>query len=255
MNYPVHIFYAWLLRLGRTSISCFFILTGLFASNNAQAQGTFSCSPDAFDEVHLNQNLNDGFLYFQMESFLYNTGTDTIQVDWDRVLLDVPPQWDIFISDINISYPPNVDSSHIPVTLYPGPNEAFFSATVFPNQFAGCAHFMVIFSDLGSGLALDTIQYTIKINDSLCIASGLDSRFVQPEPVKLYPNPVSNTASIQSGLEYDQWFVSDLLGRIVLDRKSDGSSEFDFSALPKGSFILHLFHNGLPHGQVSFIKL
>ncbi|NNC94075.1 MAG: T9SS type A sorting domain-containing protein [Chitinophagales bacterium] len=212
------------------------LIIGISIQASAYSQD-FSAVPASFDTIWNDVDLSDYFISFPLNSSLSNHSQDTLVLRWYRVKgANCPQEWDIFMSDFNISYVPEIDSSTIPLTFYPGDSMRHFSLEVAPRQTHGCCRVDVFFTDQDDlSVRYDTIQYELAINDSSCDVTFVND-LPEGEELSVYPNPVLSFFSLNKKFETVKIFS--ITGELVKILRYEPTARYDIRDLDPGTYIL-----------------
>lgn len=69
----------------------------------------------------------------------------------------------------------------------------------------------------------------------------------------LFPNPVINEISIESKVNFDSYYITDLMGKIVINKTIYQENKINVSSLAKGKYILTMVTKN-NHSSLSFVK-
>jgi hypothetical protein len=209
-----------------------------------QAQNVLQLDPPAHDTTFSNLDISDEWMEIPIPGFMSNTTSDTVDVYWERFFGNCTEEWGIAMFDKNITYVPGVNMSWDPVRLLPFEEDAFFYAFVRPQSTPGCCDFSVIFSNWDDrDIIYDTLQFTIRINDDLCLTTSVESAASKVEQFRISPNPVSTSLMLETALTYDRIVVYDSFGRQVLMNRKNLTNSYDLAHLTSGIYWLTLLNN------------
>ena len=230
------------------------VLVGLF---HAQAQSMLHIDPDQFEEIRLNIDISDEYFNIDMESFLTNLSPDTINLKWKRSISEnCPDEWDIFVSDFYISYLPWIDSNVISLDLLPLDSNQYFIIQVYPRSVPGCCDLNVVFSDYyDANLIYDTIHYSIKINDELCLPTSTIDKKLLNMKFDVYPNPVITYFRVGSDIDFDTILIYDFTGKLLKKINKPTKNKIDVAELQNGYYHLQFILGNQIMGQTRIIKL
>lgn len=99
---------------------------------------------------------------------------------------------------------------------------------------------------LTQGFQQPQIEQTTKLNNNLSVYGD----------VIIYPNPVTNTLSIESKMYIESISIINEYGQVVISKKTIFSNKIDFSAYKSGIYVLIAYNNkGKTIGRFKVIKI
>ena len=188
-----------------------FLLLSLVFVLNLDAQITVF--PTTF-EVILGELEPEDLALIMSPSELSNQSNDTILVGWQIVAVTPQPEgWFFNVADRNITYPPNLIESVLPIVVLPHATDEpiTLEATLWG---PGCVDMtLILFEFDHPELVIDTIYYSFSTNNLNCGTSHLENLNVRSIP--LYPNPAGDMIHIPSDLIYDRIQITNAMGQVI----------------------------------------
>ena len=179
--------------------------------NKSFTQSGYSIDPESFD-VSYNEDLAN-VSDLRMDALMYNSSTISFGFDWEIVKINIPEEWELSVSDKDISYFPGITSNQTPLMLEGGETNAPYNVHLYPNQKAGCGSWEVLITLASDpNVVIDTIEYTVSVNDDDCMLSSIDLLDQQAD-LKLYPSPFSDVLYFESELEIREVSIFDFTGK------------------------------------------
>lgn len=206
----------------------FFTLVLAFFTASAAFAQTFSMHPDTVS-VSAPATKYDVEVHNDMTNLL----SDTVQMKWERTILINPDSLDIQICDPEACFAPWVDTNTFPLT----------ADTVIPiiahilNPESVEPYYAVVqlkFTDLANP---DNPQYSYYIFN---IGSSNTNNPAPVANVKLYPNPVVESFSLDNADEVGRVLVFSTDGRQVAVFDTSAGNSYSIAGQPVGTYVVAL---------------
>ena len=163
------------------SIFLFFFFSGC-----GLAQVDVDINPSSFDVAIFEEDVPN---FVQLKSTLSNSTDEDFTMAWAMVDIDLPAEWVAFIIDDDIEFFSNVMSSpkFDPIELKANTEAQDFILTVSFFDTEGCGTINIVLTDFNTEEVIDTIKYSIVINEPDCITTNTSS--AQISAYTISPNP------------------------------------------------------------------
>lgn len=183
----------------------------LCLSFSLHAQSGYSIDPESF-EVSYNEDLAN-VSDLRMDALMFNSSTIAFGFDWEIVNIEMPEEWELSVSDKDISYFPGITNNQTPLTLEGGETSAPYNIHLYPNQKAGCGSWEVLITLANDpNVVIDTIEYEVTVNDDDCMLSSVYLIY-QEARINFFPNPFSDVLNFGSEYPIREVSISDLTGK------------------------------------------
>lgn len=177
---------------------------------------------------------------YKLTGSLANTASETLEIDWKIIDLDLPSQWAKQVLIDNFEYVPFINESHSPTALEMNAPDIRFDIWVYPDNQSGCGTLKVVFSEHTTGTVLDTVAYLLSINDVSCVTTNTTSAL--EESIHVFPNPTNGLLQITNSEAIRELSLYDLSGNVLLSQKTS-TQEVDMRHLSAGMYILKIHHS------------
>jgi len=218
-------------------------LTGMLGGALLNGQGNIIVHPDIIEEVYLNIDIST-LDFIPMQSLIANTTQDTLELGWIRVInMDCPAEWVFAVSDRNITYIPSISISPLPIILPSLVQDEPITLELYPMNTPGCGTASLILNYFDEpNMHVDTITYTIQINEPVCGTSGMDNSSVRYAIVAVTPQPVHNEFSLTDTEGYDRIDIYNMMGNLIQVIDASARNTYDVSNLAAGIYTLRLLN-------------
>lgn len=235
-------------------VALFFWSSCLFFT--LSAQGGFSITPNAFDESYEDEDISNESHVFVLESLLSNTSNEPMDLKWERFILEpCPEEWNIIVFDGFVTYVPSVNTNSFPVQLSPGDTAALFHLEIYPRTVAGCCDIEIVFSDYNDPEnVLDTVYYSIQINDALCSTTSSKEQAIPPATITVFPNPTAASFSLDTAVKMDRITLCNSLGERLKTFPLQENNTYSIHELPSGLYLLQYYQEGQLVGSSRLVK-
>jgi hypothetical protein len=168
-----------------------------------------------------------------------STGTDTLILNWERVSLDIPGDWDYSLCDLGTCYPGVPDNG----TMYPvAPGEqGFLGYNVIPSFSAGITTLaMNVWEDSAPDEKVQVV-WIVSSGEVTTINS------TSGNSIAIYPTVTQQNIFIANLNAESTFNLFDLNGKNVLNQNiRNGITSIDVSELAPGLYLSVVSENGLP---------
>ena len=212
----------------------------IFQAGIAQVSLTLTPNPIAPEGF---ADPNDLFVELIGYATLKNEGSETIDIRWERVISDMPEEWEVQVCDYNQCYVQIVYSNiaddlmlDAPVTLAPG-ETTNLDVHVKPKGVAGAAEINVevaVANDPGNVILTGTYTF------DATMVSG--SRDIDKARLAVYPNPVTDYLEVQGASDVNQLVLHNILGRRMRSFNVAPGSRYYVGDLPSGMYLASLLN-------------
>jgi hypothetical protein len=205
----------------------FTIAALLFASQSSFSQ-TYTISPN--DTLWVTANFNQLGVY---DIYQDNITSDTIDLNWNVLMIDLPSGWDYSMCDLGHCYVGIPGGSMDPL---PAAQSAFLGLNINPMSVSGTGTVRVYVYDVNSTSQADTLTWIINTQDV-----GVEEESLMS--FSMYPNPADHMLNIVPGNlsnENYSYEISDISGRIILSGSLNADGKVDVSAVPHGIYIVRI---------------
>jgi len=216
----------------RITFCIFLFLTQLL---NINAQDQFEFNPSSFDEEYIEDEISFEYI---MGGAMTNLSSQELMIDWEFIEIDLPSAWDKYVVDINFSYPPSINSSPIPLVFEPKVADQYFGVNIWPNEQAGCGTLKVVFTDHLDSTVIDTVEYSISINNPGCVTTSTSS--FSSQDYNISPNPSNGVINLSTTEDITFIEVYSLSGQLVHQINQIQNPSIDLSHFSKGVYILKI---------------
>lgn len=173
---------------------------------------------------------------------IYHTGSPAEWIKWTRMNVNVPSKWETAVCDIISCRSPNVDTGSF---LFGAGDSGDLFFHFYPKNIKGQGNMTVRFSRASN--PLEFVDVVI-----MGTAWGLGVQSVNTSVTKVYPNPVSNIATLDNDkIDNGTCQVYDAMGQLVLFSIFTNHMQLDMRALPQGVYTVKI----LGDDAVSFTKI
>jgi hypothetical protein len=124
---------------------------------------------------------------------------------------------------------------------------------VLPTDYGGCVMYGTRYNYPTYSLTRDIV--IIKVDDQGYVVSTNDHGQLQPESIKLYPNPGHDEAFIQSDLKNAVIVLTDHLGRMVCEKNlMEGKTKISTINLKPGLYLYNIIKDKMVVSSGKWIK-
>jgi hypothetical protein len=179
---------------------------------------------------------------------IINQSEVTVDLLWERILVDVPKEWLTWICDENNCYLPDVNECPENKPNRLEPNDTLdFQVHIKPNGVDGEAQIEVTLFDL---------------NDQTTMLGTLNSYFsttttaveeVNTNAIRVFPNPTSDYFKLTHYPQVRQVVIYNIVGSPVKVYSAVPGRQYDVSMLPQGMYLVRLL--GQDRSVVKTIRL
>lgn len=209
------------------------------------SQLAFEFNPSSFDEEYIEDEISIEYI---MGGNMTNLSDQELMINWEVIDLDLPTAWNKYVVDINFSYPPIINSSPTPMLIEPNAKEQYFGINIWPNDQAGCGTFKVVFFDHLDSTVIDTIEYSISINNPGCLTtSTLELSSLQ---YNILPNPSPGFFNLSTIDNISMLEIYSVSGQLIQKISQVQNSFIDLSDFPRGVYVLKILDN-YGHNHIS----
>lgn len=210
--------------------------------NSLQAQVSLSFTPDdvsVSDFIDITDNEYEIVGY----ATVTNNGSATVDLRWERFIIDMPEAWEIQICDLNFCYNPEVYSNFIageievPVTLEPGASTNM-DVHLKPRGVAGTGEVRIDVSETDS--PSEVISSGTFSFEALTVSSSRDLR---KQPITIFPNPASDYFALRGDTDVDRVVLYNIVGREVRSFTVFPGQRYFIGDLPNGLYLASLVSN------------
>jgi hypothetical protein len=197
-------------------------------------------------------DVSEDYFNFTVYIEVTNEGSEVLDLRWMMDPSDdCTAEWGWVACDNLLCYPEDVMSNILWVvdekagtegwegysyTLDPGESHEY-SIKVYPHGTAGCCSNTIRFAtEDNPENFFDSIEVFVGVNNTDCLAVGIDE-VVDATPT-LYPNPTTSVLNITSSSLVNHVMVYDLLGNLMIEKRSDQIMNVDLSDLGAGAYIV-----------------
>jgi len=204
------------------------------------AQSVILFENDSVSRTHTNADISSVSVDFGVDLYFKNNTTDTILVNWKRVIgQNCPLAWDIMTTGQLFTNAPNINESPAPLLLAPADSHFLIRQVYFPKTVAGCCDIRLIFTlDGAPNVPIDTGYYHIDINGGGCIATSILTE--EKEQFNIYPNPTFDVLYLENGDLIETIECIDITGKIYQLLMNSKANQIDISALPGGIYFCRI---------------
>ncbi len=203
-------------------------------------QKALEVQPNPFEGT-FQVDLNDYWAEPIAHSRIKNLSGSTINLRWEREIINAPAEWEFRICDTVACYTSSVLSNviiggqpNVPVPVQKN-ESTLLDVHVLPRGVAGCAEVRLKLSDATSpSTVINTAVYKI------CVSSLTSTTEADNGAIRLYPNPASNYISLSRNNTVRQMWVTNILGKRVKSFYSNGNGRYDISDIPDGIYLVSL---------------
>lgn len=231
----------------------------LFLVNFCFGQSTLVIAPNLYDTSFVDLDISDYSKSIQLKSFLSNdSDSDTLEIFWVRKLdMDCQENWQFITSDKLISYGVMEDSCLYPFMLYPNEEDVLFSIALLPRSTQGCCQPKIFFySTKEPNVPIDSIQYSIKVNDATCVNNTTSANQLPQNnlSIQCIPNPVHNSFFVKTNSKINWLSIHNSLGQIVKTIEVGSGEEINIENLNSGVYFVNCFLNQKKIGTSKILK-
>ena len=203
------------------------LLLILLISAGTYVFGQINISPSNIDTM-----VDASIFDVDLHSDVTLLGGGSIEVEWTRTIVDLPKGWATYVCTGDNCYPPTEEKGSFNLSgSKASPLEVHFNM----NNIPGCATVEIKISEKGNPSNFFIATYKI-------CAKMVATSYVNPELIRIYPNPTTEYFKIQNNNGVSKVILNNLLGRAV--KVYNGSSDiFDVTDLPTGMYIIQLQDN------------
>ncbi len=217
-----------------------------------EAQITLSYQPDSIsvsDFIDLSDNEYELVGY----ATVTNAGDSPVSLRWNRIIEDMPAEWEVQVCDLNLCYNKDIFSNfvpgeiEIPVPLEPGASTNL-DIHVKPRGVAGTGRVVVELSDTNS--PDDLITTGLYDFEALVVTSTND---LNTTPLTVFPNPTADYFNIRGGNGVDRVVLYNVLGREMRSFNVAPGQRYYIGDLPNGLYLASMVDNN--KGIVKTLRL
>jgi len=227
----------------------------LLSLPGVQAQGAIAVEDTVVSDI-FEVDLSDDFIDLELKTRVTNVTDSIIFLQWTRLELDKPGEWDTQVCDNIDCYIPivssNVDPSlglDAPIMLEPD-SSLDMILYILHNGVAGTGRI-----ELDLALAdspdeiLETIVYLPDVRERM--VSNVED-LLAPN-LQLYPNPAADYFELTSHEGIDEIIISDMLGRQVKTYAAVSGKRYDISQFSNGIYLVTLVNR--QYGVIRTLRL
>lgn len=216
------------------------ILFILSLTSAVSGQKVLEIQPNPFEST-FPVDLNDYWAEPIAHSRIKNVSESTINLRWEREIINAPAAWEFRICDTVACYTSSVLSNvviggqpNVPIPV-PKNESTLLDLHVLPRGVVGCAEVRLKLSDASNPAnILNTAVYKV------CISSLTSTTEVDNNSLKIYPNPATNYISLSRNTAVRQLWISNILGKRVKTFLTSGNGRYDISELPDGIYMVSM---------------
>lgn len=220
-----------------------------------QAQAVISVADTVVSDV-FEIDLSEDYVDLELKTTITNVSDTTIFLQWTRLELDKPGEWDTQVCDNIECYIPIVSSNidpqlgiDAPVRLEP---DSSFSMILYvvPNGVAGNGRIELDIALAGQPEdILETIVYLPEVRERT--VSNVDE-LLAPN-LRIYPNPAADYFELTSHEGIDEIIISDMFGRQIRTYAAISGKSYDISQLSNGIYLVSLVNR--QYGIIRTLRL
>lgn len=189
---------------------------------------------------------------FGMLAHVWNNGSQTVTLHWERTIEQMPAGWAISFCDKNLCYLPSVTNAQF--DLYSNGDSSILKPLFRPYGTAGTCIYRISLNSLTPGITFEESLVYVAVatlaNSSVEVLSSHD--------VLVFPNPVDNVLSVavaDPGFK-GNFTITDAAGQLLLTKTDmPATSHLDVSSLSPGMYFLHIYSDDLEKAVIKrFIR-
>jgi len=203
------------------------------------AQVSLSFTPNAI-ETSGYADPDDLFVEIIGYATVKNEGTETIFIKWERVVVDMPEEWDVQVCDLNQCYVPVVYSNiaadlglNVPVELAPGA-ETNMDVHIRPKGVPGVGQVRV---DISLANAPDDVIISGDYTFDALLSS---SKEFNKAKLAVFPNPATDYVEVQGVQNAGRLIIYSVLGRQMRSFNLLSGNRYYIGDLPTGLYLASL---------------
>lgn len=231
-NYFLKFSKVWLMK---QIILPFIIFLLAFQIGSAQLNLTLTPNPIETSGI---ADPSDLFIEIIGYATLKNEGSETVSIKWERVIVDMPEEWDVQVCDLNQCYVSIVYSNisddppvNAPVTLAPG-ESTNLDVHIMPKGVPGDGEIRV---DVSLANAPDDIVVSGSYTFDASLVSS--SNAFNPTRLSVFPNPATDYLEVQGGQNGSRLALFNILGRQMRSFNIAPGSRYYVGDLPSGLYL------------------
>lgn len=218
------------------------------------AQRLVRVEPLTDKEIHLD-DFSDISLEIEFAVRLTNLSHDTLELKWEKKILNQPNDWITQINDENGIYLPNVTTNYGPIPgtesplmLLPGQTSEV-SLHIMPLGAEGEGWYQLAFSYADApGYVLESLDFNASVGEAQAPTIN-----VTKTDIRVYPNPAIYYFEITPNNLVDQIDVINVVGGKVLSFSYEHGQKYSIANLPSGLYMLSLVNH--KKGVVKTVRL
>lgn len=189
--------------------------------------------------------------HFQMDMYLVNTGSTTLNVTYSRERRYNTAGWSDQICDNNLCYYLSDEddwslSSSATLSI-PANDSSIFQIKVEPNDISGCSIYTYIIEG-DNHTYFDSIQVAYTIAGQNCYLDVEDDKSLNKPELTVYPNPANNVVNVDvnyTGSDVVTVSILDIVGKeVATETLMNGKNTIDISHLNAGVYFYAVKQGG-----------
>jgi hypothetical protein len=175
------------------------------------------------------------------QSRIKNISDQTINLRWEREIVNAPAEWEFRICDTVACYTSSIISNvvlggqpNIPIPLLKKESTKL-DVHVLPRGVPGCAEIKMKISD-----ATNPSNILSNAVYKLCVTSLTPVNESENNTIKVYPNPASDYFSLTRNSVIKQIRISNILGKNIRTYSTSFNGKYDISDLTDGIYMVSL---------------
>jgi len=171
---------------------------------------------------------------------LTNNTSGTVQLGWQRTIVEAPEEWEFPVCDANQCYFPEFGEAPVAFEVSGG-GTSLLDVHVRPNGVAGCGTVEIRvtpFSNTNNELVVATYHFSINSTVDCGFQTSIDEGTISK--VRVYPNPTSDLfkiSELENIPEADEIAVYNIVGKKVKSFVPT-VSEYSVGDLPDGMYMV-----------------
>lgn len=219
---------------------------------SSEAQVALAYQPDSVfvsDFINLSDNEYELVGY----ATVTNSGDSPVSLRWNRIIQDMPEEWEVQVCDLNLCYNEEIFSNfvpgeiEIPVPLEPGASTNL-DIHVKPRGVAGTGRVIIELSDTST--PDDMIKVGTYDFEALVVTS---TKELNQTALSVFPNPTADYFNIRGGNNVDRVVLYNVLGREMRSFNVAPGQRYYIGDLPNGLYLASMIDDS--KGIVKTLRL